>query len=93
MIDLVVIEKGELRQFLQDVISDALKTKPHSEETLDTDGIAAFLHVSSRYVATMVDEQGLPATFIGKGYRARRRDLEAWWDQRLSLKSQTTSDR
>ena len=90
--DLVVIEKNELRELMQEVIEGMIKTALRVEETLDTDGIAAFLHVSSRYIGALVDEQGLPATLIGKGYRARRKDLEAWWDKRLATEIPTTSN-
>ncbi len=54
---------------------------PEPEAFLTTDEVLAYLKVNLRTVYRLVDAGKLPAVRVGRQWRFRRRDVDAWLDQ------------
>lgn len=55
-----------------------------SVEWLDQDAVAMLLGVARSTVPTLCQRDGLPHTRIGRVYRFRRADVEAWLEERAT---------
>ncbi len=56
--------------------------KPDHEAFLTTDEVLAYLQVNLRTVYRLIDAGQLPAVRVGRLWRFRRKDIDAWLDQR-----------
>ena len=56
--------------------------KPEPEAFLTTDEVLAYLQVNLRTVYRLIDAGKLPAVRVGRQWRFRRTDIDAWLDQR-----------
>ena len=56
--------------------------KPEHEAFLTTDEVLAYLQVNLRTVYRLIDAGQLPAVRVGRQWRFRRTDIDAWLDQR-----------
>ena len=56
--------------------------KPEHEAFLTTDEVLAYLQVNLRTVYRLIDAGNLPAVRVGRQWRFRRADIDAWLDQR-----------
>jgi excisionase family DNA binding protein len=56
--------------------------KPDREAFLTTDEVLAYLQVNLRTVYRLIDAGQLPAVRVGRQWRFRRTDIDAWLDQR-----------
>ncbi len=56
--------------------------KPDHEAFLTTDEVLAYLQVNLRTVYRLIDAGKLPAVRVGRQWRFRRADIDAWLDQR-----------
>lgn len=56
--------------------------KPEHEAFLTTDEVLAYLQVNLRTVYRLIDAGKLPAVRVGRQWRFRRADIDAWLDQR-----------
>ena len=56
--------------------------KPDHEAFLTTDEVLAYLQVNLRTVYRLIDAGQLPAVRVGRQWRFRRTDIDAWLDQR-----------
>lgn len=52
-----------------------------SDAFLTTDDVLAYLQINLRTVYRLIDAGKLPAVRVGRQWRFRRRDLDAWLDQ------------
>ncbi len=59
-------------------------TTPNHEAFLTTDEVLAYLQVNLRTVYRLIEAGKLPAVRVGRQWRFRRRDIDAWLDQRPS---------
>jgi excisionase family DNA binding protein len=57
-------------------------TKPVPEAFLTTDEVLAYLQVNLRTVYRLIDAGQLPAVRVGRQWRFRRKDIDAWLDRR-----------
>ncbi len=55
---------------------------PDHEAFLTTDEVLAYLQVNLRTVYRLIDAGKLPAVRVGRQWRFRRKDIDAWLDQR-----------
>ena len=55
---------------------------PDREAFLTTDEVLAYLQVNLRTVYRLIDAGQLPAVRVGRQWRFRRKDIDAWLDQR-----------
>jgi excisionase family DNA binding protein len=58
---------------------------PSPEAFLTTDEVLAYLQVNLRTVYRLIDAGKLPAVRVGRQWRFRRRDIDAWLDQQRPL--------
>lgn len=56
--------------------------KPEHEAFLTTDEVLAYLQVNLRTVYRLIDAGKLPAVRVGRQWRFRRADIDAWLDER-----------
>lgn len=57
-----------------------------THELLTTDDVLGYLRVNARTVYRLIKDGSLPAVRIGRQWRIRRSDLDAWLDgQRTAL--------
>ncbi len=56
--------------------------KPGHEAFLTTDEVLAYLQVNLRTVYRLIDAGKLPAVRVGRQWRFRRADIDAWLDER-----------
>lgn len=56
--------------------------KPEPEAFLTTDEVLAYLQVNLRTVYRLIDAGKLPAVRVGRQWRFRRADIDAWLDER-----------
>ena len=54
---------------------------PEPEAFLTTDEVLAYLQVNLRTVYRLIDAGKLPAVRVGRQWRFRRRDIDAWLDE------------
>ncbi len=57
-------------------------SKPDHEAFLTTDEVLAYLQVNLRTVYRLIDAGQLPAVRVGRQWRFRRKDIDAWLDDR-----------
>lgn len=62
-------------------------------EVLTLEEVAGYLRVHYTTVRRWCREGELPAVKIGRTYRVRRADLDAWWEQRARAPRDANLDR
>lgn len=66
---------------------------PSSEAFLTTEEVLAYLQVNLRTVYRLIDAGKLPALRVGRQWRFRRRDIDAWLDQQRAATPEAESPR
>lgn len=85
MDEVVVIGREELKRLIREALRESQAANAEvSEYFRNTKEIANFLGVSPRSIPSMVARDGLPATVVQGKYRARREDIQRWYDERLA---------
>jgi excisionase family DNA binding protein len=59
-----------------------MTSSPWGSELLTTAEVSAYLRVGPATIHRMLKDGTLPGVKIGKSYRVRRADLEAWYEAR-----------
>lgn len=79
-VHVVTITVDQLREIVDDAVTQALDRQRHAgcDEWLDTDEAARLLRVHTRTVAKLAKSGALPATRVGRLWRFRRSDVEAY---------------
>lgn len=62
--------------------TEALKGQDEASALLTTEEVLRYLKVKSRTLYRLIRSGDLPAVRVGRQWRIRRRDLEAWVDAR-----------
>ena len=63
-------------------------TEPDLNTLMTTEEVAEYLHIHPQVVSKWAKEGRIPAVKVGKYWRVRWRDLEAWYVAQLPVKAQ-----
>ena len=84
---IAVVELDELQQLVKEALRAVLEDRHRAssaDDWLDTTGVAAMLGVHARTVTTLARNGQLPAHRLGKLWRFKRSDVDAWLEGRSS---------